>query len=114
MEGRDKVVTERARAVARELGLETVDVEQQAAITGAEWRAWAELPTSRRIIGWIAEGLVVTAEQAEVNSVKRKRMGGLRPDTKNDLARSEVLARTEAELYKRLLRGIAKEANRQD
>ena len=114
MEGRDKVVTERARAVARELGLETVDVEGQAAITGAEWRAWAELPASRRLIGWIAEGLVVTAEQAEVNATKRTHMRGMRPDTRNDLAKTEVLARTEAELYKRLLRGIAKEANRQD
>ena len=114
MDGRDQVVTERARAVAKELGLETVDVEEQKAITGAQWRAWAELPASRRLIGWIAEGLVVCAEQAEVKATKRKHMKGMRADTRNDLAKTEVLARTEAELYKRLLRGIAKEANRQD
>jgi hypothetical protein len=114
MDARAQIVTERARSAARELGLETVDVDQQKEITGAEWRAWAELPASRRLIGWLAEGLVVTAEQAEVNSTKRKHMKGMRAETRNDLAKTEVLARTEAELYKRLLRGIAKEANRQD
>ena len=114
MEGRDQIVTERAQSIARSLGLETVDVDQQKAITGAEWRAWAELPASRRIIGWIAEGLIVTSEAAEVNGVKRRNIRGARPDTKNDLAKAEILARTEAELYRRLLRGIATMANRQD
>ena len=69
-----------------------------------------------RLSVWtIAEGLVVTAEQAEVNSHQAApTCAACGPITKNDLAKTEVLARTEAELYKRLLRGIAKEANRQD
>jgi hypothetical protein len=114
MDGRAKVVSERAKAVVRELGLQALDVEDGAEITGAQYRAWAELPATKRLVGWIAEGLVVTLEQAEVNSTKRRHMQGMRADTRNDLAKQEVVARNQAEQYKRLLHAIAEMANRQD
>lgn len=116
MDAREQRITERARAVARELGLEILDVEEQAAITGAEWRAWAAMPETRRVIGWLAEGFIASTEAAEVNSVKRRHLGGARPGmgVSNDLAKKEILARQDGDLYRRLLHGIAKMANRQD
>jgi hypothetical protein len=113
MDARDKQVTDKARAVAAELGLDYVDIDQQKEITGTEWRAWADLPQTRRIIGWLAEGFVVASEAAEVNGVKRRnRVGGVAAS--NDLAKDEILARHDAEVHRRLLHGIAKMANRQD
>lgn len=116
MDAREKQVTDKARAVAAELGLNYVDVDQQKEMTGAEWRAWADLPATQRVIGWLAEGFIVASEAAEVNSVKRRHMvagrGGA--GSVNDLVKAEILARQDAEVHRRLLHGIAKMANRQD
>jgi hypothetical protein len=110
MDARAKQVTARARAVAADLGLNYLDVDEQKEITGARWRAWADLPESRRVIAWLAEGFVVASEAAETNGIKRRHMG----DASHDLATQEILARQDAEVHRRLLAGIAKMANRQD
>lgn len=105
-----KQVTGKARAVAAQLGLGYLDVDEQEEITGARWRAWADLPETRRVIAWLAEGFVAASEAAETNGIKRRHMG----DATHELATQEIMARQDAEVHRRLLVGVAKMANRQD
>jgi hypothetical protein len=112
MDARDKQVTERARAIAGEFGLETLDVEAMKEITPAEWRAWGQMKETRRLIGFLAEGLAVCSEAAEVAETKRKHMRGMTAGTRNDLAKQEVVARHQTEIYRKLLRGIGHLANK--
>lgn len=114
MDARAKMTFERAEAVLREYGLEALDVDESKAIPAAVWRTWGQAEPTRRLVTFIAEGLVSSIEAAEVASVKRRNIKGLRRGTglSNDLAKEEVLARTKVQLYGELLRGIAIEANK--
>lgn len=115
MDHRDRHHTEKARAVAQELGLDILDADEAKALTPAEWRAWAQLPATRRVIGHLAEGLVASTEAAELAQIKRRNMRGIRPGTgvSNDLAKDQALQSWAAEVYRKLLRGIATEANKE-
>lgn len=104
--------TEKARRVAGGFGLEMVDVDEMLAILPAQWRAWAEMPETRRIIGFLCEGLVSATEAAEVADTKRRHMRGMRAETQNDLAKQTVIGRNQAEIYRKLLQGIAYLANK--
>lgn len=113
MDARDKQVTDRARAIAGTFGLEVLAAELAGTVTAAEWRAWAELPASRRIIGFLAEGLATAAEAAEVADTKRRHMTGMRPETLKELSRTVATGRIQAEIYRKLLAAIGAQANRQ-
>ena len=114
MDARDKHHSDKARSVAADFGLETVDVDAMKAITPAEWRAWGAMPQTRRIVGFLCEGLVACQEGAEVADTKRRHMRGMTPAVKNRLAGEVVIGRQQAEIYRKLLQGIGYLANKAD
>jgi hypothetical protein len=112
MDARDRHHSDKAASVAREFGLEALDVDQAKEILPAAWHAWTQMPETRRVIGFLCEGLVSCHEAAEVASTKRTHMRGTTKATRNDLARQEVIGKNQAEIYRKLLQGIAYLANK--
>jgi len=112
-ETRDRDVTRKALAVAKELGLDAMPVDEFDSVTPAEWKALVKLPAMRRFIGTLAEGLVTAMEAEEVALVKYRNMRGARPETMNAIAKDKAVGQIKAEIYGALLRGIAYQAARE-
>lgn len=120
-EAKDRNITEKAMAVARELGLEMLGVADFGTITPAEWKALVQLPAMKRFIGTLCEGYVTAIEAEEVATVKLGTLsGGYRPggpdvdrSRQQTYARDKAIGRIKAEVYGAMLRGLAWQANRE-